>query len=62
MARRLGCLIYNLITRRAEFDPQQLLRKQEKYQQRRQKRIQREAAEKAYDLIPKAAQPLSAGS
>jgi transposase len=55
MARRLGCLFYNLITRRTEFDPQQLMRQQERYQQRRQKRIQREAAEMGYDLVPKAA-------
>jgi transposase len=55
MARRLGCLIYHLITRRTEFDPGLLLRQQERYRQRRQKRIQREAAEMGYDLVPKAA-------
>ena len=62
MARRLGCLIYNLITRRTEFDPRQLPRKQERYQQRHHRRIVREAAEMGYDLIPKAAQPMSAGA
>jgi hypothetical protein len=50
MARQLGCLIYNPITRRTEFDPQRLMRKQERYRQRGQKRIQREAAELGYDL------------
>lgn len=55
MARRLGCIIYNLITRRTQFDPGLLLRQQERYQQRRHKRIQREAAEMGYDLVPKAA-------
>jgi len=55
MARRLGCMLYHLITRRAAFDPSMLLRQQERYQQRRQKRLRREAAEMGFDLIPKAA-------
>jgi transposase len=55
MARRLGCITYHLITRRTAFDPSVLLRQQARYQQRRQKRLQREAAEMGFDLVPKAA-------
>lgn len=55
MARRLGCIIYSLVTRRTAFDPDMLLRQQEKYQARRKKRLQREAAEMGFDLIPRAA-------
>jgi hypothetical protein len=55
MARRLGCITYHLITRRTAFDPSVLLRQQVRYHQRRQKRLQREAAEMGFDLVPKAA-------
>lgn len=55
MARRLGCIIYHMITRRAAFDPAVLLRQQERYQQRRQKRLQREAEQMGFHLVPKTA-------
>ncbi len=55
MARRLGCIIYHLITRRVAFDPAVLLRQQERYQQRRQKRLRREAEQMGFYLLPKTA-------
>jgi transposase len=55
MARKLGCLVYTLVTRRAEYDPAVLLRQEEKYHQRRHKRVQREAREMGYELVPTAA-------
>jgi transposase len=55
MARKLGCLIYTLVTRRAEYDPSLLVGQEEKYQQRRKKRVEREAKEMGYELVAKAA-------
>jgi hypothetical protein len=48
-------LIYILVTRRAEYDPSLLVGQEEKYQQRRKKRVPREANEMGYELIEKAA-------
>lgn len=53
MARKLACLIYYLITHRTEFDPKFLNRQEERYQQRRKKRVQREADEMGFQLVPK---------
>jgi transposase len=55
MARRPGCIIYCLITRRTAFDPGMLLKQQQKHEQRRRKRLTREAAEMGFDLVPRAA-------
>src|SRR5262249_43399211 len=55
MARRLGCIIYHLITRQEAFDPKVILEQQARYQERRKRRLQREAREMGFELVPKPA-------
>ncbi len=52
MARRLGCIIYSLITRQTAFDPSVLRKQQEEYDLRLMKKLEREAAKKGLKLVP----------
>lgn len=51
-ARRLGCLIYLLVTRRTEFDRAMVEQQQKRYEEAKQNRLRREAEKRGFRLVP----------
>jgi transposase len=58
-AHKLARIVYHLLTTRQEYDESIFARDEERYRQRRARRLEKEAAALGYSLVPRYTQPVS---